>query len=149
MTNAYPQWKPTLRGHEGCLLPPPKDGTTLPLPDDSYAKSICPSGGHGRGQRLALLRRYCISRELLATASDLGPGNALVPLRRRELDGHVELAFEAFDVLRAGEPGALAVLMQLSAAPGPAMLCVDDTWGRASPTCRARSSTLATSGSSS
>ena len=32
----------------------PKEGNTHPTPDDYYKKSICPSGGHGRGHRLAL-----------------------------------------------------------------------------------------------
>ena len=31
--------------------------TTLPISDDYYIKSICPSGGHGRGHRLALQKR--------------------------------------------------------------------------------------------
>ena len=36
---------------------PPKEGPTPPISDDYYIKSICPSGGHGRGHRLALQNR--------------------------------------------------------------------------------------------
>ena len=53
-------WKPTLRGgipiHAAVLhasTRPPKEGPTLPLSDDVYTKSICPSGGHGRGWGIA------------------------------------------------------------------------------------------------
>ena len=35
----------------------PKEGPTLPLSDDYYIKSICPSGGHGRGHRPAIQNR--------------------------------------------------------------------------------------------
>ena len=40
-----------------CGDAPPKEGPTPLITDDSYAKSICPSGGHGRGHRLALQNR--------------------------------------------------------------------------------------------
>ena len=39
------------------VRPPPEEGPTLPISDDYYIKSICPSGGHGRGHRLALQNR--------------------------------------------------------------------------------------------
>ena len=51
------QWKPSLRLCVAALRPPPKEGPTLPISDDYYIKSICPSGGHGRGHRLALQNR--------------------------------------------------------------------------------------------
>ena len=41
-------------GRAGCCAPHPKEGPTLPVSDDYYIKSICPSGGLGRGHRLAL-----------------------------------------------------------------------------------------------
>ena len=52
-----PRWEPTLRGTDGCFTRPPKEGPTPPISDDYYTKSICPSGGHGRGHRLALQNR--------------------------------------------------------------------------------------------
>ena len=39
---------------KGRITALPKEGNTHPIPDDYYTKSICPSGGHGRGHRLAL-----------------------------------------------------------------------------------------------
>ena len=48
-----------------------------PTTDDYYIKSICPSGGHGRGHRLALI--LYLARALGATA--LVPWDFLVPSR--------------------------------------------------------------------
>ena len=39
-------------GDTRLLSAPLKEGNTHPLSDDYYIKSICPSGGHGRGHRL-------------------------------------------------------------------------------------------------
>ena len=45
------------------LSAPEEEGPTHPLPDDyyiittNYIKSICPSGGHGRGHRPAIQNR--------------------------------------------------------------------------------------------
>ena len=44
-------------GRAGCCAPHPKEEPTLPTTDGTYIKLICPSGGHGRGQRLALKPR--------------------------------------------------------------------------------------------
>ena len=39
------------------ITAPPKERNTHPTPGDYCIKSICPSGGHGRGYRLALQNR--------------------------------------------------------------------------------------------
>ena len=44
------QREPTLKGIHVRITAPPKERNTHPIPDDYYIKSICPSGGHGRGK---------------------------------------------------------------------------------------------------
>ena len=44
-----PRWEPTLRGTDGRLMRPPKEGPTPPVPDDYYTKSIWPSGAMAAG----------------------------------------------------------------------------------------------------
>ena len=47
---------------------------THPSPDDDYIKSICPSGGHGRGHRLALQNRAAARHVPLTVNIRLGAG---------------------------------------------------------------------------
>ena len=59
-----------------------RKGTRTPsIPDDYYIKSICPSGGHGRGHRLALQNRAA-ARHVLLTVNTLATQKSRLVLVR-------------------------------------------------------------------